>query len=321
MAALLAPALERGALPGRVVRDDGPSCRVVTEAGEQRGVFGQPVTVGDWVALAGDEIVEVAPRWSLLTRRDPRRDAPQLLAANVDVVFAVSPLYPPTNPRRVERMLAIAWESGATPAVVLTKPDRCDDLERAVASVGEIALGVEIQVASGITGEGIEPLRELLAGGRTGVLLGSSGAGKSTLVNALLAEDRFDTAEVRESDGKGRHTTTTRQLVSVPGGGVVIDTPGIRALGLWEAAEGVAATFSDVEELANSCRFRDCRHAREPGCAVVGAVAPDRLRSWRQLTEETDPGEPRRAGRAGSRATRALQAERPQRQRRAPPAP
>ncbi len=305
VAALLAPAMERGAVPGRVVRDDGQSCRVVTEAGEQVGVVGQQVTVGDWVALADSQIVEVAPRWSLLTRRDPRRDAAQLLAANVDVVFAVSPLFPSTNPRRVERMLAVAWESGATPVVVLTKPDRCDDVDSAVASVGEIALDVEIHVVSGLTGDGVDRMRETLAGGRTGVLLGSSGAGKSTLVNALLGEARFDTADIRESDGKGRHTTTTRQLVSVPGGGVVIDTPGIRALGLWDAAEGVAATFSDIEELANSCRFRDCRHAGEPGCAVVGVVAADRLRSWQQLTEETDPREQRRSGRIASRAMRA----------------
>ncbi|MBW3650326.1 MAG: ribosome small subunit-dependent GTPase A, partial [Actinobacteria bacterium] len=256
VAALLAPVMDRGAVPGRVARDDGPSCRVVTPAGERRGVSGRQVTVGDWVALEGDDIVEVAPRWSVLTRRDPRRDAPQLLAANVDVVFVVSPLYPPTNARRLERMLAIAWESGATPAVVLTKPDRCDDLDAAVAAVAQIALGVEIRVASGLTGEGIGGLRGALAGGLTGVLLGSSGAGKSTLVNALLGEARFDTAEVRESDGRGRHTTTSRQLVALPGGGVVIDTPGIRALGLWDAADGVAATFSDIETLANSCRFR-----------------------------------------------------------------
>lgn len=289
VAALLAPALERGAVPGRVARDDGPSCRVVTPGGEQRGVVGQQVTVGDWVAMEGGQIVEVAPRWSLLTRRDPRRDAAQMLAANVDVVLAVSPLYPPTNPRRLERMLAIAWDAGATPVVVLTKPDRCDDVDAAVTSVSGIALGVEMVVANGLTGQGMDRLREILGKGCTGVMLGPSGAGKSTLVNALVGEARFDTAEIRESDGKGRHTTTTRQLVPVPGAGVVIDAPGIRSLGLWEAADGVAATFPDIAELASSCRFRDCRHAGEPGCAVAGVIAEDRLRSWHQLTEEGGP--------------------------------
>jgi len=145
----------------------------------------------------------------------------------------------------------------------------------------------------------MERLREILSGGRTGVMLGPSGAGKSTLVNALVGEARFDTAEIRESDGKGRHTTTTRQLVPVPGGGVVIDAPGIRSLGLWEAADGVAATFPDITELASSCRFRNCRHAGEPGCAVAGVIADDRLRSWHQLTAEggPDPGRKRSTGR------------------------
>ena len=293
--ALFAPYSDAGLTAGRVVRVDRDRVTVATAAGDVVAVARDLPAAGDWVALAGTRVTAVLPRASSLVRRDPGRPVAQVLAANIDVVFVVAALDPEANLRRLERTLAVAWESGAVPTVVLTKPDRCTDVEAAVSAVERVALGVDVAVVNGLTGEGGARLRSFLAGDRTAVLIGPSGAGKSTLANLLLGDPaRLATGEVRDVDRKGRHTTVTRELVTVPGGGVLLDTPGLRGLDVWDVAEGVAAAFADVDELAAGCRFRDCRHGAEPGCAVVGQVDADRLRNWRHLSQPVDRAEQKR---------------------------
>ena len=281
---------------------------VVTDAGavrapvhgtlsRQAGLDETPAT-GDWVAVIAEPepaVVAVLPRWSAISRKDPneRVTAEQVLAANIDVVAVVSSLDRPVSPNRIERMLAVAWESGASPVVVLTKVDLAGDVPEAVASAEAAAGVVPVLATSSVTGEGLEELRALAWPGRTLVLLGPSGAGKSTIVNHLLGQDLQATGSVRTGDARGRHTTTSRQLLPLPGGGVLLDTPGLRSLPLWNAEAGVAATFEDIETLAAGCRFRDCRHEGEPGCAVQAAVDDGRLEarrlgSWSKLRQELD---------------------------------
>jgi ribosome biogenesis GTPase len=221
-----------------------------------------------------------------------RRTEGQTLAANVDVAFVVSSLGPDLEPRRIERYLVTIWESGASPEIVLTKADRLDDPWELAAEVEAVAIGVPVHVVSAVTGDGCDALRARIPAGATAVLLGSSGVGKSTLVNLWLGEEVMVTRETREDDDEGRHTTSHRQLLELPGGGLVIDTPGLRELQLWDV--GTAAletTFADVEELAADCRFGDCTHKHEPGCAVLAAVETgelprERLDSWRKLQRE-----------------------------------
>jgi ribosome biogenesis GTPase / thiamine phosphate phosphatase len=215
----------------------------------------------------------------------------QVVAANVDVAFLVASLNADLSPRRIERYLATAWEGGASPVVVLTKADLCRDSAVRKAEIEAVALGVPVHVVSIITGEGLEGLGQSFAAGQTAALLGSSGVGKSSLVNALAGADLMATRAIREEDARGRHTTTHRQLVLLPNGRLVLDTPGMRELGLWEADAGVAQTFADVEALAASCRFRDCAHVTEPGCAVQAALADGSLdegrwRSYAKLQRE-----------------------------------
>jgi len=278
-------------VPGRVVRVERAACVVATDDGEHLARAAVLPAVGDWVALdVGDGEAAVhgwIERWSELARRDPDAPRVQVLAANVDLVLMTVPGDRPSV-ARVERETVLAWDSGARPVIVLTKADLAPaDL----ASRLETRLvGVDLLVTSSITGEGIDEIASLLAPGRTAVLLGPSGAGKSTLVNALLGEDRLATGDVRAGDARGRHTTTTRELIMLPGGGVLIDTPGLRSLGLI-GDEAISAAFTDVEELAASCRFRDCVHDGEPGCAVQaavddGALDPARLESYRKLERE-----------------------------------
>ena len=311
--ALFAPFSDAGLTPGRVVRVARDRVTVATAAGDLVATARDLPATGDWVALSGDRVTAVLPRASSLVRRNPDRPVAQVLAANVDVVFVVAALDPSVNLRRLERTLAVAWESGAVPVVVLTKPDRCPDAAEAVAQVERVALGVEIVVANGLTGEGVDRLRAAVAptafghaaGDRTAVLVGASGTGKSTLANRLLGEpERMATGDVRDVDRKGRHTTVTRELMTLPGGGVLIDTPGLRALEVWDVGHGVASAFADVDELAAGCRFRDCRHHAEPGCAVIGHVDPDRLRNWRQLSAPVDRAEQKRRARVLGKAYR-----------------
>jgi ribosome biogenesis GTPase / thiamine phosphate phosphatase len=321
-----------GRIPGRVARADGATCTVLTALGPLRaqrragGLRGVPAAgavmdptllpaVGDWVAVRtgtdaeGHAVVAVLPRTSSFVRGTADdRTLGQVLATNVDTALVVVGLATPPNLRRVERFLALAWESGARPVVVLTKSDLCDDVAQAVADVEEAAPGVGVLAVSARTGEGLAALAQYVEMGQTVVLLGASGVGKSTLVNTLAGADVMRTHEIRD-DGKGRHTTTHRELVVLPGGGVLIDTPGLRGVQLWDAEEGVELAFSDVESLAEGCRFHDCAHDSEPGCAVVAAVeagvlAPARVASYRKLQREVAWLARRKDARARSEAAR-----------------
>jgi ribosome biogenesis GTPase len=216
-----------------------------------------------------------------------------VVAANADVAFLAASLNADLSLRRLERYLALAYESGAEPVIVLTKADLCEDLPDRVAEVEAIAFGAPVLAVSAVTGQGLTELASRLPPGRTAVLLGSSGVGKSTLVNALAGAERMATREIIAEGARGRHTTTHRELVRLPSGGLILDTPGMRELGLVDAEAGLSATFAEVEQLAQGCRFRDCGHGGEPGCAVAaavtaGALDPERLRSWRKLQRELD---------------------------------
>jgi ribosome biogenesis GTPase len=255
-------------------------------------------TVGDWVALdAGDVVAAILPRRSVFkrmatdaSRNGARLEDEQIMASNVEVALLVAGLDNDFNLRRIERYLVLAWESGAEPVVVLTKSDLHDDVEGAVAEVAAVAIGVPTHAVSNVTGEGVDDLRPYFTGNRTVAALGSSGVGKSTLINSLSRSEVAATGEVRQ-DGRGRHTTTRRELLAVPGGGFFLDTPGMREIQLSEASTGVEETFDDVSVLAAQCRFSDCAHEAEPGCAVQEALHdrrldPDRWASYRKLQRE-----------------------------------
>jgi ribosome biogenesis GTPase len=254
--------------------------------------------VGDWVC-ASVRSEGRATIHRLLKRRTKiaRKGAgsvtdEQVLAANIDTVFLVNSLSQDLNPRRIERYLALALESGARPVLLLTKADLCEDPAEAAAEIERVAPFVSVHVVSALEGSGLDALDAYLGSGRTSVLLGSSGVGKSTLVNRILDEEVQAVREIRSRDGRGRHTTTSRQLVFLPGGGMLIDTPGMRELQLWDAEDGLGEMFRDVEESANRCRFTDCgHHAGTPGCGVQaaivsGAISPERVVSWRKLRRE-----------------------------------
>jgi len=307
--ALFAPHGAAGLTAARVVRSDRGSSLICSASGVTRakvtarllkasaGSLDLPA-VGDWVAaltradLDVPLIEAVLPRTSAITRGDPGRSSDvQVLAANVDVVFVVHPIAEAPNLRRIERELSLAWESGAVPVVVLTKADLSPDAASARAAAESVALGIDVVVTNALAAGDLEPLRARVSPGRTAVLIGPSGAGKSTIINGLLGEQRQATRDVRVSDGRGRHTTVARELVRMPGGGVLIDTPGLRALGLTGSEQGIASAFPDVEEIARSCRFGDCLHGDEPGCAVRSAVASgalpaERLDSYHKLMRE-----------------------------------
>lgn len=289
-----------------------PTPRLVPARGRLRDADAGPPVTGDWVVLdGGGAIARVLDRGGTITRRAAgETTAPQVLAANVDLALITEPL-PEPNARRAERLAALAAAGGVPAAVVLTKADRSDDGGDLQAAALARRLGVLDGIAvSTVDGSGLGVLRALLAPGTTAVLLGPSGAGKSTLVNALLGTDRQATGAVRSEDDRGRHTTVTRELVEIPGGAWLIDTPGIREIGVWDDVSG---GFADIEELAAACRFADCAHDGEPGCAVAAAVDPDRLADWHKLQREQAWVADRRAAeRARSRAGRAykrLQAE------------
>jgi len=258
----------------------------------EREVGGIVPAVGDWVALAPpDTITSILRRRSAFVRKHAGDDSTeQVLAANVDAAFLLAGLDDDFSLRRLERYIATAWESGAEPVVVLTKTDLCTDVPAAVSAVESVAIAVPVYPVSNVTGEGVDALGVHLRPGRTVVLLGSSGVGKSTLLNRLAGTELMRTADLA-ADGTGRHTTTHRELVRLPGGALVIDTPGLRELQFWEG--DLSAAFEDIEALALECRFRDCAHVREPDCAVLAAVDDgrlelDRLRSWRKLQRELE---------------------------------
>lgn len=295
-----------GMVPGRVIRPDRASHVVATAHGDVRAEVAPHLvrstidrtalpTVGDWVAVHLDghraTVDAVLPRRSAFVRRGAGTETvAHVLAANIDSVFVVVPLNRPPNLTRVERFLTLAWENGATPVLLLTKADLCDDLEGVLDEAASVAPGVDVHGVSAVTGDGLTALGRHLGVGRTVVLLGQSGAGKSTLANALLGEDVMVTQDIR-GDGRGRHTTTHRELMVLPSGGVLIDTPGLRTLLLWNADEGLDRAFADIDSLAQRCRFNDCGHTGEPGCAIAAAVAcgelpQRRLDSHRKLQQE-----------------------------------
>ncbi len=305
LAAAFAPHARAGHSPGRIVIQRRDGYLVATDEGELRAKAsgrllheareaGHPA-VGDWVALSLNLVERTSTIHAILPRRTAfvRRAADslrglQVIAANIDVAFVVTSLNADLNPRRIERYLAAAWQSGARPVVALTKSDLCVDPQGRAAEIAALALGCPVLVVSARQGLGLDALLAHVGPRETCVLIGSSGVGKSTLVNALLGEDRMATHAIREADDQGRHTTSHRELVLLPGGGLILDTPGIREVGLIDADEGVGVVFDDIERLARDCRFNDCGHASEPGCAVQaalqsGALDPARWTHFQKL--------------------------------------
>ena len=299
-----------GRVPARVTLEHTHIYRVATEDGEllarvsgrlrhQASVRPDFPAVGDWVVVepvqnSDARIHTVLPRASRFSRRaagDATEE--QVIAANIDTVFLVGGLDHDFNPRRLERYLVVAWESGARPVIVLNKADLVTDPEAFAADVRTVAPAVDVHSVSAKDPASLDVLRSYVGPGQTVALLGSSGVGKSTIVNSLVGRDLLRTNEVRIADSRGRHTSTARQLVLLEGGGILIDTPGMRELQLWESGEPRGEAFADIDALAEGCRFRDCRHQREPGCAVTAAVAAgelpsSRLESYRKLAAERD---------------------------------
>ncbi|MFK7917944.1 MAG: ribosome small subunit-dependent GTPase A [Ilumatobacter sp.] len=316
--------------PARVTRLDrgwSTAARTLEQAtGSEEPVrlrnIGADVAVGDWMipSADGERVEHVLDRTSGFTRRasfDGMRAVSHTLAANIDVVFLIHALGSPPSPRRLERELVLAFDSGADPIVVLTKTDLVDDPEPVRAALAEVALGVPVLLASGISGDGIDAIRGYSSGNRTLAFLGASGVGKSTLVNALVGDALQATSAVREGDQRGRHTTVAAELVPMPGEGWLIDTPGVRAVSLWLSGNGIERAFADVFDLMDGCRFRDCKHDQEPGCAVQQAIAdgdldPVRLTALEALIEEEEALEKEQKARTKAADRRSKDKRRPE---------
>lgn len=294
---------------GRVCTEQRGLYKIYTEDGETMGEVSGKLrfsalsredypAVGDWVVISrinnGESAIihEVLPRKSKFSRKAAGlKTDEQILAANVDTVFLVNSLNGNFNPRRIERYLTLAWDSGADPVIVLSKSDLCDDIDEKVVQAEEAAPFVPVHVTSTETGFGMEELNQYFTEGKTVALLGSSGVGKSSIVNSIIGSEVQKVGDVRKKDDKGRHTSTYREMFVLPQGGLLIDTPGMRELQMWEGSEGLSDTFSDIEELASGCRYRDCRHENEPGCAVKkaieeGLLSEERLESYKKLLKE-----------------------------------
>lgn len=284
---------EGNLMVARIIEEHKGQYKILTELGEKRAVLkGTYIhkavnpsdfpAVGDFVMVdfnkAGDAIIyELLQRKSKFSRsrskgREDERDSiEQVVAANFDYVFIMASLNQDFNLRRLERYLTAAWQSGAIPVLVLTKADLCSDFS-ILSEINSVAVGVEVYTISSFTGEGLDNIKKYFIEGKTIVFLGSSGVGKSTLVNCLLGEEKMKVNTIRKDDSKGRHTTTHRQLISLPTGAMIIDTPGMRELALWDSEEGISNSFSDIKKLATMCKFSDCTHSREPQCAVKKAI-------------------------------------------------
>jgi ribosome biogenesis GTPase len=256
-------------------------------------------TVGDWVLVS---LLDGEPEKAVIARLLDRRTRfsrkevgeqldQQIIAANIDIVFIVCGLDDNFNIRRIERYLFLAWESQAIPHILLNKADLCDDVDEKITALSQVTTGVEISIVSAFTGQGIDLIRERITIGKTGALLGSSGVGKSTIINALLGFKHFQTGSVRDGDSKGRHTTTHREMARIPDQGLLIDTPGMREIQIWGDESSLSGSFDDLETLANQCKFRNCSHLNEPGCAVKeavesGTLSEDRLLSFKKFQRE-----------------------------------
>ncbi|WP_371812542.1 ribosome small subunit-dependent GTPase A [Sporosarcina sp. Marseille-Q4063] len=296
-------------VPGRITLEHKKMYRVITTEGEWLSVCSGSMqyeaterkdfpAVGDWVAvekMPGEErgiIHAILPRTSLFSRKVAGMTiAEQIIAVNIDIVFLVMSMNNDFNARRLERYLVAAYDSGATPIVVLTKKDMCDDTSFYIEVAQNIALGAEIFAVSNVTGEGIDELTALLKNNKTAALLGSSGVGKSSIMNAICGSEMMAVQGIREDDAKGRHTTTHRELIKIPTGGILIDTPGMREFQLWDNNESLDSGFQDINDLANNCKFIDCQHNNEPGCAIqnalsTGELAEDRYSSYLKLQKE-----------------------------------
>lgn len=298
-----------GHIPARIAQENKTNYLVLADAGELAaevsGKFrfnadsrGKLPAVGDWAAVSvttGENraiIHGLLPRRSAFVRKTAGMETvEQVLAANIDTVFIICGLDDDYNVRRIERYLTLAWESGAVPIIALNKADLRNEINSCISEVEAIAIGVAVLAVSARDGTGIDILRKQIAPGKTAAFLGSSGVGKSSIINRLLGEELLPTNEVRESDSRGRHTTARRELIALPGGGMVIDTPGMRELQLWGDERGLRQAFDDIEEVASGCRFRDCGHEREPGCAIKaaiesGALSEERFASYLKLKGE-----------------------------------
>jgi ribosome biogenesis GTPase len=277
---------------GRVIEVQREECKVISNEGINRGKLKGSLynnvnsiiypAVGDFVLIKSnpngvDIIYKILKRKSKFSRMDSSKEMEQLVATNFDYVCIITSLNKDFNIKRIERYLAVAWESGGIPIIIFTKADLCDDYSAEMNRVLESAIGVPIFLVSSFTGEGISKLKEFIEPCKTIVFLGSSGVGKSSLVNALAGKEVMRVNDIREDDSKGRHTTTHRELIMLESGMMIIDTPGMRELGMWTLESGLETTFSDIEDLAKECKFRDCNHEMEPGCRIKKALETGEL--------------------------------------------